>query len=157
MNDETKVNPRVFFARVDKDGRKYASGVWDDGTKIYMKNFRDSTEGQIADVDFQTDEQYENKQGKLVFRHKICGAVIITPNKATLVIEYGGKKERLTCEPRQVNAKATGEPMLILDFGNGASLNPYVDEVLSDEPNYAQSQAPNEATLADLIDDDIKF
>ena len=154
MNDETKVNPRVFFARVDKDGRKYASGVWDDGTKIYMKNFRDSTEGQIADVDYQTDEQYENKQGKMVFRHKVCGAVIITPNKATLVIEYGGKKERLTCEPRQVNAKATGEPMLVLDFGNGASLNPYVDEVLSDAPDGAQA---TETTLEELIDDDIKF
>lgn len=149
MNDENKINPRVFFARVDQDGRRYASGVWDDGTKVYMKNFRESADGMLADVDYQTDEQYENKQGKMVYRHKVCGAVKMTSTKATMVIEIAGKKERLTCEPRQVNAKATGEQMIVLDFGNGASLNPYVDE-LADDPKEAES-------IDDLVDDTMPF
>lgn len=152
MNEETKVNPRVFFARVDKDGRRYASGVWDDGTKVYIKNFRESADGMLADVDYQTDEQYENKQGKMVFRHKICGAISMTSTKATMVIEIGGKKERLTCEPRRVNAKATGEEMVVLDFGNGASLNPYVDELMSEEPQPVEVDS-----IDQLVDDNLPF
>lgn len=149
MNDDIK--PRVFFARVDQEGRRYASGVWDDGTKVYMKNFRESADGMLADVDFQTDEQYENKQGKMVFRHKVCGAVKMSATKATMVIEIAGKKERLTCEPRRVKAKATGEEMIVLDFGNGASLNPYIDD-LEEEPKQVDVES-----IDQLVDDSLPF
>lgn len=156
MNEETKVSPRVFFARKDNEGKRYASGVWDDGTKVYIKNFRETNGGLIADVDYQTNEQYENKQGKLVFRHKICGAVSISATKAVMVIEINGKKERLTCEPRQVNAKMTGEPMLVLDFGNGASINPYVDDLLGDE-NEGQEKTIELDSIDKLVDDSVPF
>lgn len=156
MNEENKINPRVFFVRVDKDGRKYASGVWDNGLKVYIKNFRETSEGLIADVDYQTDEQYENRQGKLVFRHKVCGALGLSPSKATMVVEIDGKKERLTCEPRQVNSKKTGEAMLVLDFGNGASLNPYVGDLLSPS-ELPDEESPKEITLDDLTDDTVPF
>ena len=160
MNDDNKVNPRVFFARKDNEGKRYASGVWDDGTKVYIKNFRENNGGMLADVDYQTNEQYENKQGKMVFRHKICGALSVSSTKATLVIELNGVKERLTCEPRQANNKKTGEPLLILDFGNGAGLNPYVDEVLGDAPS---GDEPTEEKTIDLdsidqlVDDSCPF
>lgn len=156
MNEETKVNPRVFFARKDNEGKRYASGVWNDGTKVYIKNFRETNGGLIADVDYQTNEQYENKQGKLVFRHKICGAVSISATKAVMIIEINGKKERLTCEPRQVNAKMTGEPMLVLDFGNGASINPYVDDLLGDE-NEGQEKTIELDSIDKLVDDSLPF
>jgi hypothetical protein len=155
MNEETKVSPRVFFARVDKDGKRYASGVWDDGTKVYFKNFRSTPDGMIADVDYQTNEQYENKQGNLVYRHKICGALKISNTKATLVIELNNVKERLTCEPRMVKSKKTGESMVVIDFGNGASLNPYVDDVMSDGPDGAESTAGKEEPVAEVSIDEI--
>lgn len=154
MNDDNKVNPRVFFARVDKDGRRYASGVWDDGTKVYIKNFRESNGGMLADVDYQTDEQYENTQGKMVFRHKVCGAVSMTSTKATMVIEINGTKERLTCEPRQVKSKKTGEDMVVLDFGNGSSLNPYVDELMTEEEEEKTVEVND---IDKLVDDSLPF
>ena len=162
MNDDKDVKPRVFFARKDNEGKRFASGVWDDGTKVYIKNFRETNDGLIADVDYQTDEQYENKQGKMVYRHKICGALSLSSTKATMVIELNNVKERLTCEPRQANSKKTGEPLLILDFGNGASLNPYVDEVLTDEPNGAMNTSeqpkPIEVdSIEQLVDDTLPF
>jgi hypothetical protein len=161
MNDENKISPRVFFARVDKDGKRYASGVWNDGTKVYFKNFRETPDGMIADVDYQTNEQYENSQGKMVYRHKICGALKISNTKATLVIELNNVKERLTCEPRMVKSKKTGESMVVIDFGNGASLNPYIDDVMSDEPDGAENTAAKEVSIDDIdkleVDDTIPF
>lgn len=153
MNDDNKTKPRVFFARKDNEGKRFASGVWDDGTKVYIKNFRETESGMLADVDYQTDEQYENKQGKMVFRHKICGAISISATKATLVIDINGKKERLTCEPRQANAKATGEPLLIMDFGNGSSMNPYIDDLYADE----QTQGVDVDSIDQLVDDTMPF
>ena len=154
MNDDNKAKPRVFFARKDNEGRRYASGIWDDGTKVYFKNFRETNNMVIADVDYQTTEQYENKQGKLVYRHKVCGALSLTPTKATLIIELNDTKERLTCEPRQVNAKATGEPLLVLDFGNGSSLNPYVDDLYT-----ADAESNKEALdqISEMVDDSVPF
>lgn len=161
MNDDKDVKPRVFFARKDNEGKRFASGVWDDGTKVYIKNFRETNDGLIADVDYQTDEQYENKLGKMVYRHKICGALSLSSTKATMVIELNKVKERLTCEPRQANSKKTGEPLLILDFGNGASLNPYIDDVMSDGANGAENTAAKEVSIDDIdkleVDDSIPF
>lgn len=151
MNDENKINPRVFFARKDKEGKRFASGEWDDGTKVYMKNFRETTDGVIADVDYQTDEQYENKQGNLVYRHKICGALSLSPTKAVLVIELNGKKERLVCTPRQVLSKKTQEPMVVMDFGDGATNNPYIDD-LNAEPKQVDVDS-----IDQLVDDSLPF
>jgi len=161
MNDDKDVKPRVFFARKDEKGKRFASGIWDDGTKVYIKNFREATNGLLADVDYQTNEQYENNQGKLVFRHKICGALSLSSTKATMVIELNNVKERLTCEPRQANSKKTGEPLLILDFGNGASLNPYIDDVMSDGPDGTENTATKEVSIDDIdkleVDDTVPF
>lgn len=153
MTDVKEVKPRVFFARKDKEGKRFASGTWDDGTKVYIKNFRESNNGLVADVDYQTNEQYENNQGKLVFRHKICGAVSISAAKATLIIEINGKKERLTCTPRQVNAKTTGEPLLLLDFSDGD--NPYVNDLFDDEP--AEEKTVDLDSIDQLVDDTVPF
>lgn len=161
MNDDKDVKPRVFFARKDNEGKRFASGVWDDGTKVYIKNFRETNDGLIADVDYQTNEQYENKLGKMVYRHKICGALSLSSTKATMVIELNKVKERLTCEPRQANSKKTGEPLLILDFGNGASLNPYIDDVMSVGPDGTENTAAKEVSIDDIdkleVDDSIPF
>lgn len=153
MTDVKEVKPRVFFARKDQEGKRFASGTWDDGTKVYIKNFRESNNGLVADVDYQTNEQYENNQGKMVFRHKICGAVSISETKATMIIEINGKKERLVCEPRQVKAKKTGEPLLILDFGDGD--NPYVSDLFDGEP--AEEKTVDLDSIDQLVDDTVPF
>lgn len=156
MDKQNEAKPRVFFARKDQEGKRFASGIWDDGTKVYIKNFRETTDGLIADVDYQTNEQYENRQGKMVFRHVVCGAVSISATKAVMVIEINGKKERLTCEPRQANSKKTGEPLLILDFGNGSSTNPYVDDLYVDTAPDAPKEIEVES-IDQLVDDSCPF
>lgn len=120
---------KVIFLQKDQNGQKFGSGEWVEGVNVYVNNFRKKGDAVVADVDVKTDETYVNKQGKVCNRHKVCGIMRLTPEECTVIVDLNGKKEKLTCVPRNVIGKANGKAYVVLDFNGDGRVNPYESEL----------------------------
>lgn len=154
MNDNKEYdNSRVLFLQKAEDGSRFGSGEWDKGQRVYLNNLRKSPDGTgiIGDVSVKTGETYFNKNNEVRNKHRTCGILKINngASEATLVIEFvEGKKETLTCTPKTITSKSTGQPMLMFDFSGRtfAPQNPYESDVVS------QSKKEEGMNLDDLDD-----
>lgn len=135
--EEAKVfdNTRILFCNKDEKGRRYGSGDWDNGVKLYLKNFRNEGSFIIADVATPTLETYINKNGEERFQHRTCGILKFTAEKAKMVLElFDGDKQEFFCTPTEKLAKKDGRPFIILDFSGKSTgpANPYEEDVAGD-------------------------
>lgn len=145
MENKEQNKTRVIFCQVGRDGKLFGSGEWDNGLQIYVNNFRKKGEMTVADVDYKTNESYENKQGKICFKHELCGMLSYTAQESNMVIQVpGSQKERVSCVPRTIVGKSNGKEYLLLDF-SGADKNPFEDDLLGAEKT-------NEQALDELAD-----
>lgn len=120
---------KVIFLQKDPNGQKFGSGEWVDGVNVYVNNFRKKENFIVADVDIKTDETYVNKAGKVCNKHAVCGMLKMTPEECTIIVDLGGKKEKLTCTPRNVIGKRNNKPYVVLDFNGDDRVNPYANEL----------------------------
>lgn len=135
MENKEQNKSRVIFCQVGTDGKLFGSGEWDGGLQIYVNNFRKKGEATVADVDYKTNESYENKQGKVCFKHELCGILSYTADEGKILIKTpDGKKETITCNPRTIVGKKNGKQYLLLDF-SGADKNPFEDEFFGPQTN----------------------
>lgn len=135
--EEKKVydNTRILFCNKDEQGRRYGSGDWDDGVKIFLTNFRTEGSYMIADVTTPTLDTYINKAGQERFKHRTCGILKFTGDKAKIVVElFEGDKQEAFCVPQEKASKKDGRPFIMLDFSGKSSgpANPYADDVAGD-------------------------
>lgn len=133
--EENKVydNTRILFCNKDASGRRYGSGDWDGGVKIFLTNFRNEGSFMIADVTTPTLETYINKSGQERFKHRTCGILKFNGEKAKMVLElFEGDKAEFFCVPQEKASKKDGRPFIMLDFSNRVSANPYADDVKDD-------------------------
>lgn len=133
--EEQKVydNTRILFCNKDEKGRRYGSGDWDGGTKVFLTNFRTEGSYMIADVTTPTLETYINKSGQERFKHRTCGILKFNGEKAKLVLEiFEGEKTEHYCVPVEKASKKDGRPFVMLDFQNKIEENPYADDVKDD-------------------------
>lgn len=152
MENKEQNKTRVLFCQVGRDGKLFGSGEWDNGLQIYLNNFRKKGETTVADVDYKTNESYENKQGKVCFRHQLCGVLSYTADEAKMIINVpSADKETVTCTPRTIVGKANGKQYLLLDFSD-ADKNPYEDELFGATPTVEKT---NEQVLEQI--DSIPF
>lgn len=146
MENKEQNKTRVLFCQADPNGKIFGSGEWDNGTQIYLNNFRKKGDATVADVDFKTNESYENKQGKVCFRHELCGMLSYTASGAKMVIQLpNSKKEMVTCSPRTIVGKKNNKEYLLLDF-SGADKNPFESDLFGDD------EKTNEQVLNELSD-----
>lgn len=126
-------NTRILFCNQDNTGRRYGSGDWDGGVKLFLTNFKPEGQYWIADVTTPTLETYLNKAGQERFKHRTCGILKFSSEKAKLVVElFEGSKEELFCVPEQKVSKKDNKPFIMLDFSNKAPTNPYAEDVKDD-------------------------
>lgn len=145
MENKEQNKARVIFCQADANNKIFGSGEWDNGLQIYVNNFRKKGDFTVADVDFKTNESYENKQGKVCFKHELCGMLSYNSAEAKMVIQVpGSKKEMVTCTPRTIVGKRNGKEYLLLDF-SGADKNPFEDDLFGEEKT-------NEQALDELSD-----
>lgn len=129
MNNENESKTKVLFLQKDDKGQRFGSGQWTETETVYVKNFRMKNDMLVADVDKKTDETYINKQGKEVTRHAICGMLVFkSQEEAIIVVEMNGKKEKLSCSPRNVVGRSNGREYIVLDF-NTQEVNPYAADL----------------------------
>lgn len=126
---EEQNKSKVIFLQKDPNGQRFGSGEWTEGTMVYVNNFRKKESFTVADVDVKTDETYVNKAGKVCNKHSICGIMRLTPEECTIVVDLNGKKEKLTCTPRNVVGKSNGKAYVVLDFNGDGRINPYENEL----------------------------
>lgn len=126
---EEQNKSKVIFLQKDPNGQRFGSGEWTEGTMVYVNNFRKKESFTVADVDVKTDETYVNKAGKVCNKHSICGIMRLTPEECTIIVDLNGKKEKLTCTPRNVVGKSNGKAYVVLDFNGDGRINPYENEL----------------------------
>lgn len=126
---EEQNKSKVIFLQKDPNGQRFGSGEWEEGTMVYVNNFRKKESFTVADVDVKTDETYVNKAGKVCNKHSICGIMRLTPEECTIIVDLNGKKEKLTCTPRNVVGKSNGKAYVVLDFNGDGRINPYENEL----------------------------
>lgn len=122
-NEQNKT--KVIFLQQDPRGQKFGSGEWVEGVNVYVNNFRKKESVLVADVDIKTNETYVNKAGRVCNKHSVCGMMKLTPDECTIIVDLNGKKEKLTCTPRNVIGKQNGKPYVVLDFNGDDRVNPY--------------------------------
>lgn len=132
MNDKEQNKIKVIFLQRDPEGKRFGSGEWVEGVTIYINNFRTKENKMVADVDYKTEETYVNKQGKVCYRHKLCGILSLTQDEATIIVELNGTKDKLTCVPRKVVGRTNGKEYLLLDFADDRT-NPYEADLFGNE------------------------
>jgi hypothetical protein len=120
---------KVIFLQKDPQGQRFGSGEWFEGTNVYVNNFRKKESFIVADVDVKTDETYVNKAGRVCNKHAVCGMMKLTPDECTIIVDLNGKKEKLTCVPRNVVGKTNGKPYIVLDFNGDSRVNPYENDL----------------------------
>ena len=126
---EEKNKYRVIFLQKDPNGQRFGSGEWAEGVNVYVNNFRKKGDFTVADVDVKTDETYVNKAGKVCTKHRVCGIMQLTPEECTIIVDLNGKKEKLTCTPRNVIGKSNGKAYVVLDFNGDDRVNPYESDL----------------------------
>ena len=110
MENKEQNKARVIFCQAGANGKIFGSGEWDNGLQIYVNNFRKKGDLTVADVDYKTNESYENKQGKICFKHELCGMLSYNADEAKMVIQVpDAKKEVVTCTPRTIVGKSNGK------------------------------------------------
>ena len=145
MENKEQNKARVIFCQAGANGKIFGSGEWDNGLQIYVNNFRKKGDLTVADVDYKTNESYENKQGKICFKHELCGMLSYNADEAKMAIQVpDAKKEIVTCTPRTIVGKNNGKEYLLLDFSD-ADKNPFEDDLFGDEKT-------NEQALDELSD-----
>lgn len=145
MENKEQNKARVIFCQAGANGKIFGSGEWDNGLQIYVNNFRKKGDLTVADVDYKTNESYENKQGKICFKHELCGMLSYNADEAKMAIQVpDAKKEIVNCTPRTIVGKTNGKEYLLLDF-SGADKNPFEDDLFGDEKT-------NEQALDELSD-----
>ena len=145
MENKEQNKARVIFCQAGANGKIFGSGEWDNGLQIYVNNFRKKGDLTVADVDYKTNESYENKQGKICFKHELCGMLSYNADEAKMVIQVpDAKKEVVTCTPRTIVGKNNGKEYLLLDFSD-ADKNPFEDDLFGDKKT-------NEQALDELSD-----
>ena len=145
MENKEQNKARVIFCQAGANGKIFGSGEWDNGLQIYVNNFRKKGDLTVADVDYKTNESYENKQGKVCFKHELCGMLSYNADEAKMAIQVpDAKKEIVTCTPRTIVGKNNGKEYLLLDFSD-ADKNPFEDDLFGDEKT-------NEQALDELSD-----
>lgn len=145
MENKEQNKARVIFCQAGANGKIFGSGEWDNGLQIYVNNFRKKGDLTVADVDYKTNESYENKQGKICFKHELCGMLSYNADEAKMAIQVpDAKKEIVNCTPRTIVGKNNGKEYLLLDF-SGADKNPFEDDLFGDEKT-------NEQALDELSD-----
>lgn len=136
---------KVIFLQKDPNGQKFGSGEWIEGVNVYVNNFRKKDAFTVADVDIKTDETYVNKAGKVCNKHTVCGMMKLTPEECTIIVDLNGKKEKLTCTPRNVIGKTNGKAYVVLDFNGDSRVNPYESELGLGEASMEDIDAAAEA------------
>lgn len=145
MENKEQNKARVIFCQAGANGKIFGSGEWDNGLQIYVNNFRKKGDLTVADVDYKTNESYENKQGKICFKHELCGMLSYNADEAKMAIQVpDAKKEIVNCTPRTIVGKTNGKEYLLLDFSD-AGKNPFEDDLFGDEKT-------NEQALDELSD-----
>ena len=145
MENKEQNKARVIFCQAGSNGKIFGSGEWDNGLQIYVNNFRKKGDLTVADVDYKTNESYENKQGKVCFKHELCGMLSYNADEAKMVIQVpDAKKDIVACTPRTIVGKNNGKEYLLLDFSD-ADKNPFEDDLFGDEKT-------NEQALDELSD-----
>lgn len=145
MENKEQNKARVIFCQAGANGKIFGSGEWDNGLQIYVNNFRKKGDLTVADVDYKTNESYENKQGKICFKHELCGMLSYNAYEAKMAIQVpDAKKEIVTCTPRTIVGKNNGKEYLLLDFSD-ADKNPFEDDLFGDKKT-------NEQALDELSD-----
>lgn len=138
MENKEQNKARVIFCQAGANDKIFGSGEWDNGLQIYVNNFRKKGDKTVADVDYKTNESYENKQGKVCFKHELCGMLSYDSDEAKMIIQIpNAKKEIVTCQPRTIVGKSNGKQYLLLDF-SGADKNPFEDELFAGEKTNAE-------------------
>lgn len=127
--DKEQNKLKVIFLQHDPNGQRFGSGEWTEGVNVYVNNFRKKNEVLVADVDVKTDETYVNKAGRVCTRHKVCGIMRLTPEECTIVVDLNGKKEKLSCTPRNVIGKTNNKAYVVLDFNGDTRVNPYESDL----------------------------
>lgn len=139
MENKEQNKARVIFCQAGPNGKIFGSGEWDNGLQIYVNNFRKKGNKTVADVDYKTNESYENKQGKVCFKHELCGMLSYDSDEAKMIIQApDAKKEIVTCQPRTIVGKSNGKEYLLLDFSD-ADKNPFEDELFAGEKTTAEA------------------
>lgn len=141
--DQNKL--KVIFLQKDQNGQKFGSGEWIEGINVYVNNFRKKESFTVADVDIKTDETYVNKAGRVCNKHKVCGMMKLTPEECTIIVDLNGKKEKLSCVPRNVVGKQNGKPYVVLDFNGDTRVNPYESDLGLNESDLDDIDAAAEA------------